>query len=194
MRLRLVLFALALPAAARSQAAAPPLPPALGSRAALIRTLAPGDLVRVTAAAGRYQGTVERVTPDTLVVTAPGRSDAIPRAEVRRLDRFIGRSPRGRAILLGAGGGLVGGTLLGLAASHRVGSDCGDLDGCDPSERDGVIQGALVAEGAVIGALVGAMVGPAFRRTHWENAAEAFPVAAGLAPGGGIAARVVLKF
>lgn len=60
--------------------------------------------------------------------------------------------------------------------------------------RDGTIQGVMIAEGAVLGSLIGAMLGPTFRRTHWENAAEAFPLAAGVAPGGGVAAGVSLRF
>lgn len=161
-----------------------------------VRALAAGDTVRVVSAAGRYTGTIARITPDTLVVSASGRLDAIPRADVTRLERFVGRSSRGQAILKGAGAGLLAGGALGAIAGRLAGRiDChAGEEGCVPGTHDGVIQGALIAEGVVIGSLVGAMLGPTFRRTHWENASAAFPLAAGPAPGGGVAAGLTLRF
>ena len=190
-----VTLSIAISTSLRAQAAMPELP--ASGPAAAVRTLAPGDRVRLESAAGRYAGTIVRVTADTLVVGAAGRLDAIPRADVTRLQRSVGRSPRGRAILIGAGAGLLGGGVLGAVAGRRVGrvDDCGDVEeSCTVGGHDGTIQGALLAEGAVIGALVGAMMGPAFRRERWENAADAFPLAVGRASGGGVAARVTLRF
>jgi hypothetical protein len=189
--------------AAHGQAPVPDAPPAIPGAAAGApplarppRTLAAGDTVRVVAAAGRYEGTIVRVTPDTVVVGAPGRLDAIPRGEIALLERFRGKSPRGRAILIGAGAGLVGGGVLGGIAGRVAGRvRCRDNgETCTPGEHDSTIQGALLAEGMIIGALVGAMLGPTFRREHWERAEAAFPLAAGPAPGGGIAAGVTLRF
>jgi hypothetical protein len=184
-------------AAGGVQAQALPEPSAAGTAQARIRTLTPGDVVRVEAAAGRYEGTVTRVTPDTLVVAEGARIDAIPRADVTRLERFAGRSSRGRAIAIGAGTGLVSGVVIGAVVGRMIGKvDCGEIDGpdCVSGEHDGTIQGVMIAEGALIGSLVGAMFGPVFRRTRWENAADAFPLAAGVAPSGGVAAGISLRF
>jgi hypothetical protein len=162
-----------------------------------VRVLATGDTVRVTSSAGTYSGTIARITPDTVVVAARGREDAILRSEVTRLERFAGKSPRGRAILIGAGAGLVGGGALGAVAGRMAGRvHCRPDDGpCTPGEHDSTIQRALLAEGAIIGALVGAMMGPTFRREHWEHAEDAFPpLAAGAASGGGVALGVTLRF
>jgi hypothetical protein len=166
-----------------------------GARGAL-RTLAAGDTVRIVSAAGRYAGTISRITPDTVVVGAPGRLDAIPRGEVTQLERFRGKSSRGRAILTGAGAGLVGGVVLGGIAGRMAGRiHCKPEDQpCTPGEHDSVIQRALLGEGAILGALVGAMFGPTFRREHWERAEGAFPIEAAPAAGGGVAAGVTLRF
>jgi hypothetical protein len=165
-----------------------------GERA--VRTLALGDTVRIVSSAGRYAGTIARITPDTVVVAAGGRRDAILRSEVTRLERFAGKSSRSRAIVTGAGAGLVGGGALGAVAGRMAGRiRCRAEDGpCTPGEHDPTIQGALLAEGAILGALVGAMLGPTFRREHWENAGGAFPLSAGPAAGGGIAAAIMLRF
>ncbi|MFL5540147.1 MAG: hypothetical protein ACJ8J0_14250 [Longimicrobiaceae bacterium] len=161
-----------------------------------VRTLAAGDSVRIVAAAGRYSGTILRVTPDTVVVRAPGRLDAIPRGEVTSLERFTGKSSRGRAILTGGGAGLAGGALLGGIAGRLMGRiHCKPADEpCTPGGHDATIQGAMLAEGALLGALVGAMFGPTFRREHWERAEGSFPLQAAPAPAGGVAAGVTLRF
>jgi hypothetical protein len=170
-------------------------PTAVRAGGAAFRPLAAGDRVRVVSAAGRYAGTVSRVNADTVVVGAAGRLDAIPRTEVTRLERFAGRSSRGRAILLGAGAGLVSGGALGGIAGRMAGRvRCGPGDeSCTPGGHDRTIQGALLADGVIIGALVGAMLGPTFRREHWERAEGGFPVEAAHAPGGGIAAGISLR-
>jgi hypothetical protein len=160
------------------------------------RTLAAGDSVRIVSAAGRYEGTIFRITPDTVVVRAPGRLDAIPRGEVAQLERFRGKSSRGRAIVTGGGAGLAGGALLGGIAGRLSGRiRCKPADQpCAPGEHDATIQRALLAEGALLGALVGAMLGPTFRRVHWERAEGAFPLVAAAPGAGGITAGVTLRF
>jgi hypothetical protein len=164
--------------------------------AARARPLSAGDTVRIVSAAGRYEGTISRLTPDTIVLLAPGRLDAIPRGEVAQLERFRGKSPRGRAIAIGAGAGLAGGSLLGGIAGRVVGRiRCTpDDQPCTPGEHDRTIQGALLAEGAFLGALFGAMLGPTFRREHWERAEGAFPLVEAAPGAGGIAAGVTLRF
>jgi len=174
-------------------AGAPPLAPASRDP---VRALAVGDTVRLVSAAGRYAGTIFRITADTVVVRAPGRLDAIPRGEIVALERFRGKSSRGRAILIGAGAGLVGGTALGGISGRIVGRiRCTPNDQpCTPGRHDATIQGALLAEGVILGSLIGAMLGPTFRREHWDHAEGLFPIAAGPSPTGGIAAGVTLRF
>lgn len=177
---------LALAGAARAQSPAPDSAAGPGafpgsassSPPRIVRALATGDAVRIVSAAGRYTGTISRVTADTVVVRAPGRQDAIPRAEVERLERFAGKSSRGCAILTGGGAGLAGGALLGGIAGRLMGRiRCKPADQpCTPGEHDSTIQGAMLAEGALLGALVGAMLGPTFRREHWERAETSFPL------------------
>jgi len=182
--------------AAHGQGPAPDAPVLVHAVARAVRTLAAGDTVRIISAAGHYAGVISRITPDTVVVGAPGRLDAIPRSEVTRLERFRGKSSRGRAILIGAGAGLASGAVLGGVAGRMAGRiRCRPEDQpCTPGEHDPTIQGALLAEGAILGALVGAMLGPTFRRVHWEHAEGAFPLQAAPAPGGGVAAAVTLRF
>jgi hypothetical protein len=196
---------IALTGAARAQS---PAPDSLAAPAAfpgggsapisprMMRPLAAGDSVRIVSVAGRYSGTILRVTPDTVVVRAPGRLDAIPRGEVTSLERFTGKSSRGRAILTGGGAGLAGGALLGGIAGRLMGRiHCKPADEpCTPGEHDATIQGAMLAEGALLGALVGAMFGPTFRREHWERAEGSFPLQAAPTPTGGVAAGVTLRF
>jgi len=183
--------------AARAQgptAIAAPLP--VSAPVSEIRPLASGDRVRIVSATGHYAGTVARVTPDSIVVAAAGRQDAILRGDVSRLERFAGKSSRQRAILTGAGAGLVSGAVLGAIAGRIVGRiHCrpGD-EPCTPGQHDATIQGALLGEGALLGAIVGAMLGPTFRREHWERAEAAFPLASAAAPNGGIAAGLTLRF
>jgi hypothetical protein len=202
---RLLPLALALAAAGAGAAHAQgpvPDPSLAGSPSVVaatgrgVRTLAAGDTVRIVSAAGRYAGTIARITPDTVVVGTEGRLDAIPRGEVAQLERFRGKSSRGRAIVMGAGAGLAGGGVLGGIAGRLVGRiDCSrEIQPCTPGEHDSTIQGALLAEGAILGALVGAMLGPTFRREHWEHAETAFPLQAAPAAGGGVVAGVTLRF
>jgi len=177
-----------------SLAGAPAAVPVAAGRG--MRTLAAGDTVRIVSAGGRFAGTISRITPDTVVVAAAGRLDAIPRGDVAQLERFRGKSSRGRAIVFGAGAGLAGGGVLGGVAGRLAGRiDCTkEVQPCTPGEHDSTIQGALLAEGAILGALVGAMLGPTFRREHWEHAEGAFPLQAAPAAGGGVAAGVTLRF
>jgi len=187
-------------AAADSSLAAPAAvagaPLAAGAARPAWRTLASGDRVRIVSAAGRYAGTVTRVTSDSVMVAAAGRQDAILRSDVSRLERFAGKSSRQRSILTGGGAGMVSGAVLGGVAGRLVGRiHCRpDDELCTPGQHDATIQGALLGEGALLGAIVGAMLGPTFRREHWERAEAAFPLEAAPAPNGGIAAGVTLRF
>lgn len=185
-------------------AGAPAAIPAMARVAAggaAIRGLEAGDTVRLESAAGRYAGRVARITDDTLVISSRGRTDAVLRAEITRLDRLAGRGSRGKAMLRGGGIGLASGAALGLLAGASVGRVHCDATnpGCAPG-RDEKIGVALGADGALIGALLGMMAGPSFRGATWERidaapahipAAPAVGVSA--APGGGVAVGARLK-
>jgi hypothetical protein len=169
--------------------------------AAAIHGLAEGDTVRLQSAAGRYAGRVARITADTLVISSRGRTDAVLRADITRLDRLAGRGSRGKAMLRGGGLGLLGGAALGLLAGAsvgRVGCDATN-PGCAPG-RDRKIGVILGADGALIGGLLGLMVGPSFRGTSWEridaapSRMSAMPaVGVSAARGGGVAVGARLK-
>lgn len=179
-----------LPVAARAQAAVPDSAPATAlasasgisartmAAAATPRPLATGDVVRVLSAAGRYSGTLAQVTADTFTLAAPGRVDAVLRADVTEMHRLVERGSRGRSIAHGAGLGLLAGAVLGFAVGSAAGS--GDCDNCAPG-KDGTAQAAFTADGAVLGALFGAMLGPTFRRARWERV-DAAAVPPPLAP------------
>jgi hypothetical protein len=143
------------PAATHAQAAAPRFVHASP------RPLAAGDTVRLLSTAGRYAGTITHVSPDTLMVAAPGRLDAVVRADVTELYRVASREPRGWSIVRGAGVGLLAGAVLGLVGGTALG-------GTSPGE-DTTATIAFTADGAFVGALLGAMIGPTFRQTRWER-------------------------
>jgi hypothetical protein len=131
--------------------------------AATVHPLAVGDTVRLVSTAGRYAGTLARVSPDTFTLAAPGRLDAVVRAEVSEMHRLVSREPRGRAILRGAGLGLVAGAVLGFVGGTSAGGG------------DATAKAAFTADGAIVGALIGAMMGPTWRRSHWERVDAAPP-------------------
>jgi hypothetical protein len=193
--------ALLLPLAAHAQAAAPDsaaaaVPPsparaegpdnvtaAGGANAgprftpAAFRPLAAGDQVRLVAIGGRYSGTLTQVTADTITLAAPGRTDAVVRADVSHIQRLVSRESRGRSILRGAGLGLLAGAALGyVGGSAAGGHGCAASEApCSPG-HDRTAQAAFAADGAILGALLGAMLGPTFRRSHWERV-DAAPAA-----------------
>ncbi len=165
------------------------------------RGLAAGDTVRLVSAAGRYAGTIARVTADTVVISGRGRSDAVVRSDVTEMYRLTGRGSRGKAMLRGGGLGLVGGAALGLLAGATFGRvDCQPSDSdCSPG-RDKTIPVALTADGAILGALLGIMTGPIFRRPSWERvdaapapAAALPPVTVTPVPGGGVSLGATLR-
>lgn len=171
----------AVPAALRAQAAPPdsshpavavdstrapasdPQPAVPVFAGAAPRPLAAGDTVRLVSTAGRYSGTLARVSPDTFTLASAGRLDAVVRAEVSEMRRLVSREPRGRAIVRGAALGLVAGAVLGFVGGTSAGSG------------DGTAKAAFTADGAIVGALIGAMMGPTWRRSHWERVDGAPP-------------------
>ncbi len=145
----------AIAPAAHAQAAAPEF-----ARASL-RPLEAGDTVRLFSPAGRYTGTITRLSADTLTVAAPGRVDAVVRADVTEMYRLVSRESRKASILRGAGVGLLAGAVLGLVGGTSLG-------GSAPFE-DTTATVAFTADGALVGAMLGAMIGPTFRRARWER-------------------------
>lgn len=147
--------------ASESPPAGAPAAPVFASAA--LRPLAAGDTVRLRSAAGRYAGTLAQVSPDTLTLAAPGRLDAVVRADVSEMHRLVSREARGRAIVRGAGLGLLAGTVLGFVGGVAAGGG------------DGTAKAAFTADGAILGSLIGAMLGPTYRRSRWERVDAAPP-------------------
>ncbi len=120
----------------------------------------------------RTEGDVLAVTPDILRVEQPkGAVRDVPRAEVQRLERFLGTSRNtGRGALIGGGIGAGVGLLMGAAV---------DAAGGDDAVGAFVVGAPLV--GGALGALIGAGVG-LLPKEQWTDVAEgqlAVPVVGG---------------
>jgi hypothetical protein len=190
------------PAVARGAAAAgdPAVVPATLRPAGAPRGLEAGDTVRVWSSAGRYTGTLARVTADTLFIDAPGRSDAVLRSDITELHRSAGRGSRGRAMLRGGGVGLAAGTALGVLGGIAAGKVRCAPDAVDcTTHHDRKIGVAMAVDGGLIGALLGVMTGPSLRRTRWERVGGAPDrgaspsVSVAPASGGGVSIGATLK-
>jgi len=111
----------------------------------------------------RTEGDLLAVTPDLLRVEPPkGAVRDVPRAEVQRLERFLGtRRNTGRGALIGGGIGAGLGLLFGvLVAAEEQAADA----------VAALVVGAPLAAGAV-GALIGAGIG-ALPKERWTDVAE----------------------
>ena len=134
-------------------------------------SIAPGDLVRITAPSmdmDESVGTVAALETDTLVVNTEERPDAlaVPLADVTRLEVHRGKKSRvGEAAWIGGFAGALVGFVVGAAVSdpNVVGPTIG------PSEPGvNMAGGALVGGGcgALLGAVIGAIAGSTDR---WES-------------------------
>ena len=143
------------------------------------RPLAVGDRARVHASGSvlgyssswirSRTGAVTAVTPDSLVLSVPQRSEAlvVPAYAIQRLYVSEGKRSRRRSALMGAGIGLVAGALAGWAVD-------------DPSSAE-VPTGTWVASGAGLGLVLGAGLGAALGGGERWRAAT-LPTGTGLAP------------
>lgn len=136
----------------------------------------------------RTEGQVLAVTPDVLRIQQPkGTVRDVPRAEVQRLERFLGSNRSvgrsiGRGALIGGGIGLGLGLALGLAVAAEAGDDTVAL----------LVVGAPLAGGA-LGALIGAGVG-ALPKERWTDVAESQWTVTAVGGGGRVGLGLRLAF
>ena len=121
-------------------------------------SLKPGTLIRVTLRVPSEQASGYFVSSDQESLTLQQLSDkhhvSWRRGEVADVERYRER----RHVLLGAGIGLVGGALIGVA----IGSSSGIGD--TPAEG----RRALGISGGLLGLTIGAVIGDVVRSHHWE--------------------------
>lgn len=123
----------------------------------------------MTASASRtVLGSVDAITPDSLVLHTDSGRVALPRGQLQRVDVDMGPEHKwAQGWLVGA---IAGGTLSGVVGGLAYVYGCGpESDGVCISSADQIFLlsgiGALLA--ASIGALLGsAVVGPHWRRTR----------------------------
>jgi hypothetical protein len=174
-RIALVLALVAAPAVAAAQEA--------------VRTLNPGDEVRVSApsvSSHPVRGTVLRYTPDTLAVrAADGAVHAFPLGSIHGLSKNLGMDRR-RSVRRSALVGLFLGTATGLVAGPMIARN-GDDGGFT---RTVALSGA---GGAVLGLGIGAGVGRLFPRERWQSYRTPLRFGAHAHAGGGVAVSLTLR-
>lgn len=124
---------------------------------------------------------------DTIAVGPAGRAEQrIPLAHVTRLDVSRGKGVVASHVLIGAGVGMLTGTLVGAAVGHGACDDC-FVDALT------TVTGAVV--GASIGLVAGTIVGVAIKGERWRRVALERP-AVSVAPlrGGGVAIAFFARF
>jgi hypothetical protein len=114
-----------------------------------VSTLAPGTDVRVEVSGqSATRGRLERVTDDSVVLTAAKSQQTFARPQIVRISQRK-EGHRVRNALIGAGIGAGAGLGVGLAAGR-----CTQFCIVSP----GLIRGALAGAGAVVGAFVGVIL------------------------------------
>jgi len=170
------------------------------------RALDPGTRIRLTipcaspspsmAPAGpgtcRIEGSLARMSGDTVALTTAGSPSRHALNAVRRLEVSRGRRSYW---LVGAGAGLLVGGGVTYAVLHTGGSTAL----CDRSaNQDAIGSGeclALTAGGALVGAGLGALVGSLIRTERWERVPlDRLRVGLGPAPRPGMSLAVALAF
>lgn len=156
-----VAIALALPATAPAQAAAP--------SGVVAR---PSETVRVRTAQWEYTGTLAHVARDTAVIRFSGDSAVVARSSVLHAQVQRGTRRSTPRILITTLVGGVAGTYLGAAAGVLIecGGSCADNDSLDGLA--GGLAGATI--GMVTGAVAGGVWGARKRYPRWLNAALPF--------------------
>jgi hypothetical protein len=143
-----------------------------------------GSRVRVSAPAisgRRIVGTLTAFDDESLTLETKGRRDPlmIPRAAITRLD--VSSGPRSRA-LLGAGLGLAGGVLAGLASGPKCPG--GTTGSCGSALETAILYSALLVP-------IGALIGTAHPGDRWEDAGWKHPhFGVSLLPGRGLGISV----
>ena len=114
-----------------------------------VKTLTPGTEVGITAGSRTVSGTIDRITDDTLAISAGKGQEMFDRKQVSSVST---RKPghRLRNALIGLGAGTGAGLAIGLGIRERP-----DQLHIVPTSA---IVGGSAAAGAVIGTLVGALI------------------------------------
>jgi hypothetical protein len=144
--------------------------------------------VRVTASDRRLSGDLVAVDETALLVRRDGRQepDRIPLDSVTSIERQVRRGGKKR----GLGLGLLTGAAIGAVAGYAAGEDCGP-DAFVCFDRPTTAASGAVVFG-VLGMAIGALVAPGER---WESTtAGRLRVDLGPRPGGGVGARLTLRF
>jgi hypothetical protein len=154
-----------------------------------------GPRVRVTlASSGRKQtGRLLDVNDDVLVLGKEKSGGVerlkIPRLDVSTLEVSERRSRKGHGAAIGALVGAGVAVAVGVAAGESCPAQRGVLDICFSRGETALLTGILTVP---LGALVGAL---ASHGERWRVADPArFSLGVGPGPGGGVAARVALRF
>lgn len=150
------------------------------------QTIAPGDLIRVTATPlgdRRIQGRVVRYETQGLVVRESGGTEhSLPLDSIRDLSRSLG-TDRAGSIRWGAQFGVFMGGAVGLVSGPLIATTYGE----DHFERSIAVAGL---GGAALGAAIGAGVGALFPRERWETLQIFSRVGAAQGWGAGLAVRI----
>ena len=118
-----------------------------------------GSNVRVELSGKTIQGSLIRVTPDSIVVVRGYHETRIPRAEIDAMFRRTSAAGKGAWIVGIPSALLVGAFANGMTSAYCVGSDCSMRSAA--AFAGGAFVGGLV--GAGIGAIVGGATG------KWER-------------------------
>jgi len=114
-----------------------------------VKTLTAGTEVRITAGSHTVRGAIDRITDDTLAITAGKGQEMFDRQQVSSVStRRPGHRMRNALIGLGAGAG------VGLAIGFGIRAHSDQIQVVSNS----AVVGGSAAAGAVIGTLVGAVI------------------------------------
>jgi hypothetical protein len=114
-----------------------------------VKTLTAGTEVRITAGSRTVRGAIDRITDDTLAITAGKGQEMFDRQQVSSVStRRPGHRMRNALIGLGAGAG------VGLAIGFGIRAHPDQIQVVSNS----AVVGGSAAAGAVIGTLVGAVI------------------------------------
>jgi hypothetical protein len=125
---------------------------------ATVKSLPIGGEIKVSAADGKsFQGQLQSVTDESLVILAANTQQSLPRAQVLKISTK-GESHRKRNTLIGFGVGTGAGVALGAGLDH----------GCLP--RGCFISNNIGKEVFTpLGALIGTIIGVAWPTGYWHE-------------------------
>jgi hypothetical protein len=144
--------------------------------------------VRVTVSDRRLSGKLVAVDETALLLRRDGREepDRIPLDSVTSLERQVRRGGKKRGLWLG----LLSGAAIGAVAGYAAGDDCGRESFVCFDRPTTAASGAILF--GVLGTAIGAIVAPGEK---WEaTTADRLQLDVGPGPGGGVGARLTLRF